>query len=401
MSSRRSVPRDSRSGMKPEREAPAVTGNRPVGARHPSSPASRGTLRRIVSFTLIAILPSVPAAAQVVQPSLSEDGSRLTLLDEIRNPPERRQPLIALEFVPDRGSRHIRVAGHGMQAPATVDLRCGARTWRLGRTLLSITPSRNQAFFGVQKETVEALLTWPRCRLLLVGVQIPIPRDLLWAVWRDRSKSDKAPRLLEGDVVSVIGGDSIRVRIQDHIETVRYLGIDALRVRDPTRPEVDSDRAATVINRALVEGQRLRLELDVRERDPDGQLVAYAFAGDLMVNAELVERGYARVMTAPPNVRHEKLFLRLQREAREQKRGLWAERRAEGGAQPHVRRRRLDVAPLDTWTCPATHPIKGKLTGEECTYHIPRGELYNATQANRCYVSEEEARQDGCREWKP
>jgi len=32
-----------------------------------------------------------------------------------------------------------------------------------------------------------------------------------------------------------------------------------------------------------------------------------------------------RVMTVPPNVRHQELFVKLQREAREQKRGLWAD----------------------------------------------------------------------------
>ncbi len=38
---------------------------------------------------------------------------------------------------------------------------------------------------------------------------------------------------------------------------------------------------------------------------------------------ELVEHGYAQVMTIPPNVKHQDLFLRLQREAREAGRGLW------------------------------------------------------------------------------
>src|SRR5206468_11098730 len=56
-----------------------------------------------------------------------------------------------------------------------------------------------------------------------------------------------------------------------------------------------------------------------------GRLLAYVYVGDQMVNAELVRRGYAQVMTIPPNVRHQELFLKLQREAREQKRGLWEE----------------------------------------------------------------------------
>jgi len=41
------------------------------------------------------------------------------------------------------------------------------------------------------------------------------------------------------------------------------------------------------------------------------------------VNAWLVKNGYAMVMTVPPNVKHQELFLKLQREARGAGRGLW------------------------------------------------------------------------------
>ncbi|MFQ5830603.1 MAG: thermonuclease family protein [Candidatus Methylomirabilia bacterium] len=47
------------------------------------------------------------------------------------------------------------------------------------------------------------------------------------------------------------------------------------------------------------------------------RLLAYVWVGDTMVNAELVRLGYAQVMMIPPNVRHQHLFLKLQREARE------------------------------------------------------------------------------------
>jgi micrococcal nuclease len=42
-----------------------------------------------------------------------------------------------------------------------------------------------------------------------------------------------------------------------------------------------------------------------------------------MINAELVRRGYAQVMTIPPNVRYQTLFLELQRDARKAGRGLF------------------------------------------------------------------------------
>jgi hypothetical protein len=51
-------------------------------------------------------------------------------------------------------------------------------------------------------------------------------------------------------------------------------------------------------------------------------LLAYVWVDDLMVNAELVRQGYAQVMTVPPNVRYQALFLKLQGEARAARRGL-------------------------------------------------------------------------------
>lgn len=45
-----------------------------------------------------------------------------------------------------------------------------------------------------------------------------------------------------------------------------------------------------------------------------------------MVNAELVRLGYAQVATFPPNVKYQDVFLTLQRESREARRGLWGDR---------------------------------------------------------------------------
>ena len=132
-----------------------------------------------------------------------------------------------------------------------------------------------------------------------------------------------ASGLLHGHVVHVVDGDTIRVRIRDHAETVRYIGVNTPEVRHPTRGEEPGGREASRVNAELVRGRHVRLELDAQARDRHGRLLAYVWVDDLMVNAELVRRGYAEVMTVPPNVRYQALFLRLQREAREAVRGLW------------------------------------------------------------------------------
>jgi micrococcal nuclease len=131
------------------------------------------------------------------------------------------------------------------------------------------------------------------------------------------------PRSLEGVVVRVVDGDTIHVRIAEGVEKVRYIGVNTPEVHHPRLHEQPGGREAWDVNRRLVAGRRVRLELDVQARDRYGRLLAYVWVGETMVNAELVSRGYAQVMTVPPNVRYQSLFVRLQRSAREGGRGLW------------------------------------------------------------------------------
>ncbi|MCX7643645.1 MAG: thermonuclease family protein, partial [Armatimonadetes bacterium] len=44
----------------------------------------------------------------------------------------------------------------------------------------------------------------------------------------------------------------------------------------------------------------------------------------IFVNAEMVRNGFARTYTKPPNVKYADLFVKLQDEARANKRGLWS-----------------------------------------------------------------------------
>ena len=137
--------------------------------------------------------------------------------------------------------------------------------------------------------------------------------------------SAAAQSALEGTVTRIVDGDTIHVDVGGRVEKVRYIGVNTPEVHHPRKGEEPGGRAAAAVNRELVSGRRVRLELDAQVRDRHGRLLAYVWVADTMVNAELVRRGFAQVMTVPPNVRHQSLFLKLQREAREGGRGLWAE----------------------------------------------------------------------------
>ena len=128
---------------------------------------------------------------------------------------------------------------------------------------------------------------------------------------------------VEAQVTRVIDGDTIEVSIDGQIYKVRYIGIDTPETVHPTKGEEPYGREACDKNKELVEGETVTLEKDVSEIDHYGRLLRYVYVGDLFINAELVRLGYAQVATYPPDVKYQDLFLELQREAREEGRGLW------------------------------------------------------------------------------
>jgi micrococcal nuclease len=121
-----------------------------------------------------------------------------------------------------------------------------------------------------------------------------------------------------------VDGDTIEVNIGGDLYKVRYIGIDTPETVHPTRGEEPYGKEAATKNKELVEGKIVTLEKDISETDKYGRLLRYVYVGDTFVNAELVRLGYAQVVTYPPDVKYQDLFLQLQKEAREEGRGLWA-----------------------------------------------------------------------------
>ena len=134
------------------------------------------------------------------------------------------------------------------------------------------------------------------------------------------------------DVVRIIDGDTIEVNISGVPYTVRYIGIDTPETKHPTRGVEPYGPEASEKNRQLLEGKTVYLEKDVSETDRYGRLLRYVYVDAVMVNAVLVEDGYAQVSTYPPDVKHVDLFLKLQREAREKSRGIWSAEAVSSGS---------------------------------------------------------------------
>lgn len=129
-------------------------------------------------------------------------------------------------------------------------------------------------------------------------------------------------------VARVIDGDTIEVQTSMDILTVRYIGIDTPETVDPRRPAQCFGRQASNENKKLVEGKRVILAKDVSETDKYGRLLRYVYVklenGELLfVNDYLIRQGFAKVSTFPPDVKYSQSFLEAEREARENRMGLW------------------------------------------------------------------------------
>ncbi len=142
-------------------------------------------------------------------------------------------------------------------------------------------------------------------------------------------KSDEAiiSRVVDGDTVKLSDGRRVRLIGVDTPE-LHYgekLVRDSQRTHRDIKEIQEMGRRSAEFTRRLCEGKPVRIESDLRKLDKYGRRLAYIYLQDgTFVNAKLLEEGYAQVMTIPPNVKYAEYFLKLEREARERRKGLWA-----------------------------------------------------------------------------
>jgi micrococcal nuclease len=136
----------------------------------------------------------------------------------------------------------------------------------------------------------------------------------------------KRTTLGRAQVVRVVDGDTIRVRLDGRTERVRYIGIDTPESVEPGTSVQCFAKRASAANARLVAGRTVRLVGDVEQRDRYGRLLAYVYREPegTFVNAALVRDGYARTLTIAPNVAHARELADLARAARREHRGLWS-----------------------------------------------------------------------------
>ncbi len=121
--------------------------------------------------------------------------------------------------------------------------------------------------------------------------------------------------------VRVIDGDTI---LLERGERVRLIGVDTPEIAHPHGPEEKFGKEASAFTEQLAEGKPVRLEFGREREDAYGRTLAYVYLEDgTMLNAELIRQGFGTAYTRYP-FRFAEEFIRLEQEARQNGRGMWA-----------------------------------------------------------------------------
>ncbi len=139
-------------------------------------------------------------------------------------------------------------------------------------------------------------------------------------------------------LLRVVDGDTLKVTYHGRKEALRLIGIDTPESAVNKKAERDSARSYADLNQILSLGQRakehtellvsdenfLNIEFDVVPRDQYGRLLAYVYLSDgSMLNEKIIQDGFAKPYTFPPNVRYISRFRKAAQDARKHARGLW------------------------------------------------------------------------------
>lgn len=195
-------------------------------------------------------------------------------------------------------------------------------------------------------------------------------------------------RVVDGDTVEIEGG-----------KKVRYIGINTPETVDPRQSVQCFGKEAANKNKELVEGKKVRLEKDVSETDKYGRLLRYVYVGNIFVNEYLVQEGFARATSYPPDIKFQSKFQTAETQAQAVNRGLWGSCNLATIGEQTSRSYKLTTL-AENQNC----NIKGNISSRgEKIYHLSGQRYYNQTaidtsKGERWFCSEDEAKAAG---WRP
>ncbi|OZI11855.1 thermonuclease [Bacillaceae bacterium SAS-127] len=198
---------------------------------------------------------------------------------------------------------------------------------------------------------------------------------------------------VKGTVSYVVDGDTIDVLLSDNTtERVRMILVDTPETKHPRLGVQPFGPEASAYTKKLLTNKEIELEVDVQERDQYGRMLAYVWLDEQLVNEQLIAEGLARVAIFPPNTKYVDRFENVQKEAQQQKKGIWSiedyvtDRGYNTDHQPEPKESNTECE------------IKGNVSSSgEKIYHVPGGQSYKATKAEEMFCTKEAAEAAGYR----
>lgn len=128
-------------------------------------------------------------------------------------------------------------------------------------------------------------------------------------------------------VIRVVDGDTLVIEYNGKDEKVRLIGVDTPESVHPdeTRNTVFGKEVSNYSKNKL-EGNEIQIEFDVQERDKYGRLLCYVYIDGQMYNKLLLKEGLAKVATYPPNIKYVDEFVEIQKQARQDGKGMWQDK---------------------------------------------------------------------------
>lgn len=121
-----------------------------------------------------------------------------------------------------------------------------------------------------------------------------------------------------GVVARVIDGDTIELTTG---ETIRYIGVDT---PETTRGKDECfGQEAVEYNKLRVENKNITIEYDKSCTDRFERTLAYVYVDDWMINMDMLELGYGKLLIIAPCDRYEEAMTFAETSAQDNNRGGW------------------------------------------------------------------------------
>ena len=213
-------------------------------------------------------------------------------------------------------------------------------------------------------------------------------------------------------VIRVVDGDTVIVRIDKRDVRLRLIGIDTPESVDPRQPvQCFGVEASNYTKRALT-NKIIYLERDASQGEYDkyNRLLVYIWLDNTtLFNHRIIDDGYAFEYTYSTPYRYQSLFKRAQTNARTTAKGLWSPSTCNGNVDPQATVTHSSQSPTITPQTTATmtageraYPCQvGQIKGnpDSMIYHVPTGASYAQTRNSRvvCFDTESAATLAGYR----